>query len=292
MEPRLETVLTDIGSSFRCLDFTCPDFASDHTWHYHPEFELVWVGASEGTRFVGDSIQRYGPGDLVLLGPYVPHRWLDDPVGGARRELTVIGAQFKPDCLGADFFELCEARPVADLLRRAAGGLAFAADVSTRMGPLLQSLAHASGLRRLARLIDLLDALSAAPSEPLATDQYRYENEINLVGRRRLDRVYRYIRENIDDAICQAEIAGQLGMSAPAFSRFFKGVTGRTFVGFVSVVRVHEACRKLSAGDDSITHIALACGFQNLSNFNRQFLALKEMTPSEFRRRARQRDKR
>src|SRR5215469_13654583 len=89
MEPRFEAVASDEDSSFRCLHFACDRFADDHAWHYHPEYELTWIIRSQGVRFVGDSIQTYGPGDLVLVGPNLPHCWQNE-ADGPGPELIVI----------------------------------------------------------------------------------------------------------------------------------------------------------------------------------------------------------
>src|ERR1700730_1970414 len=116
MHPMFEAVHSDADSSFRCLQFSCKNFSDDHTWHYHPEYELAYVVSSEGTRFVGDSIQPYRPGDLVLLGPNLPHCWDDEPHadGVSLPELIVI--QFNQNCFGEGFLSLAEAAPIKRLL--------------------------------------------------------------------------------------------------------------------------------------------------------------------------------
>lgn len=292
MEPRFEAVQSDTDSSFRCLSFSCESFAVDHAWHYHPEFELTWIAQSKGTRFVGDSIQRYAPGDLVLVGPNMPHCWHDDSAADATEQPKLVIVQFKPDCLGSDFFFTQEAANAAALLKKAALGVSFPLDTSARVGPLLRELSASSGLHRLARLLDVLEVLSQSPSTSLATQEFLFNNEVSAANRRRFAQVYRYIRENLAGDISQAEIAAKLSMSSPTFSRFFKVATGKTFVVFVNTLRIHEACRLLGSAQSSITDIAMACGFNNISNFNRQFLALKGMNPTEYCNKLRERRER
>jgi AraC-like DNA-binding protein len=292
MEPRFESVRSDIDSSFRCLRFSCDSFSDDHAWHYHPEFELTWILRSEGTRFVGDSIQPYGVNDLVLVGPNLPHCWHNEPTmaGSGTPDLVVV--QFQTGCFGTDFMELGAARSLRRFLSHAQQGIAFDTRTAARVGPLLTGMTEEHGLHRLARLLDVLVILAEAEDTvTLASRDYQLNNDITPVSRSRIEKVHRYIRENMADEISQAEIAAALGMSSPAFSRFFKAAMGQTFVNFVNILRINEACRLLS-GDKPITEIAMECGYQNISNFNRQFLALRGLNPTEYRRQLRRRNNR
>lgn len=285
MDPQFESVHSDDDSSFRCLHFRCESFAADHAWHYHPEYELTWVVRSEGTRFVGDSIQPYAPGDLVLLGPDLPHCWHDEPTNGKGAPEVVV-AQFRPDCFGEGFLAMDVARGVRVLLARAARGLAFAPATAREAGPLLVAMTRQRGLRRLSRLLDVLAVLAAEDAQVLASQDYQLNNDVNPANRRRIELVHREVRERMGEQISQARIAARVGLTPPAFSRFFRAATGKTFVGFVNTLRVNEACRLLAATSRPVTAIALACGYQNISNFNRQFRLLRGMSPSEYRRQA------
>ena len=288
MDPRFEAVQSDINSSFRCQHFTCRSFAENHTWHYHPEYELTWIIRSEGTRFIGDSIQRFDRGDLVLVGPNLPHCWHNEPRVGAMDEPELVVVQFKSDCCGADLFSLPEAAPIRRMLDLAACGIHFAGAGVARVGELMREMVDATGMERLLRLIETLHALASCSMYTLlASADYHSNNEINPVTRRRIEIVHQYVRDNLDGDICQAEIANVLGLGPPAFSRFFRAATGQTFVGFVNLLRVSEACRLLSDERLNITVVAMECGYRNISNFNRQFLALKGMNPSDYRERVR-----
>lgn len=290
MEPRFESVHTDADSSFRCLRFACESFADDHAWHYHPEFELTWIIRSEGTRFVGDSIQPYGINDLVLVGPDLPHCWHDEPTANGSGSPDLVVAQFRADCFGYDFLELAAAKGLRRFLNHAGRGIAFDTATAERVGPLLLDMTQARGLHRLAKLLEVLVILSeAANATVLASRDYQLNNDVTPANRARIEKVHRYIRDNMAGEISQAEIAAALGMSSSAFSRFFKSAMGQTFVNFVNILRVNEACRLLT-GSRPITDIAMECGYQNLSNFNRQFLALRGINPTEYRRQMKRRD--
>jgi len=173
MNPMFEAVQSDVDSSFRCLRVSCMRLAEDHTWHYHPEYELTYVVSSRGTRFVGDSIQRYEPGDLVLLGPDLPHCWSDDPraPGELAPELKVI--QFQAAAFGNDFLGLSEAKRLKRLLESSKGGLHFQGGVARRAGELMGQVAASTGLGRLLKLLEILNVLAEANTcEGLASPAY------------------------------------------------------------------------------------------------------------------------
>lgn len=283
VNPQFESILLQADCSFNLVHFGCDNFASDHMWHYHPEYELTWIIRSSGTRFVGNSIKPYAPNDLVLIGPGLPHCWHNDDRGPTESpELFLI--QFSEDFLGESFFTLPEARGVRAMLQASACGLHFPPAVADEVGCLIRKAATLGGLERVAVLLTILHKLAASSHESLASADYRAINDISPANRARIETVHRYVRENLGQEICQAELARRLDMNPPAFSKFFRAATGHTFVSFVNILRVNEACRLLTGSDFSITRIAMECGYNNLSNFNRKFLQLKGVTPSDFRK--------
>ena len=258
MNPMFEAVPPEPDSSLRCLHFSCRHFSENHTWHYHPEYELAYVVASRGLRFVGDSIQPYQSGDLVLLGPNLPHCWSDegDPqCCAASPELVVI--QFNRESFGDGFLSLPEARPLKHLLHMADTGLHFAGRLAERAGALTRAAANEHGLVRLIRTLETLNLLTRCTTvNSLATREYRAILNGNPVLRARIDSICSYIRENLAMDISQAQTAAKLGLSPATFSRLFKSATGRTFVSFVNTLRVNEACRHLDASTSAIIEIA------------------------------------
>jgi AraC-like DNA-binding protein len=286
MEPRFETVQADIASSFRSTWFTCPSFAEDHTWHYHPEFELTWVVRSQGTRFIGDSIEPYRAGDLVLIGPNLPHCWHDERIDDAETsEAAVI--QFRPEIFGHGFLDLPEFEAIKRLFRASTCGLHLQGAAAERVQARMRELFEKSGIARLLCLLEVLSVLaeSESHSRNLASVDYHITNDITEVNRRRIEMVHRYVRQNLANEINQAEASRLVGLTPPAFSRFFRRATGQTFVGFVNILRINEVCRTMGESNDCITNIAMNCGYNNIANFNRQFLALKGMNPSQYRER-------
>jgi AraC-like DNA-binding protein len=157
----------------------------------------------------------------------------------------------------------------------------------------MRAAVQQTGLDRLLRLLEILNLLARRRTcSPIATPEYRLTSSISPINQQRLEKTRRYIGENLAGEIRQADIAQTLALSPPAFSRFFQNATGKTFVTFVNTLRINEACRRLMNTALPVTEIAMACGYNNVSNFNRQFLALKGMSPTVYRRYARQKSER
>jgi AraC-like DNA-binding protein len=289
MDPCFETIQADDNSSFRIKHFTCRRFADDHTWHYHSEFELTWIIRSAGTRFVGDSIESYQPNDLVFVGPNLPHCWHNQPGATESDVAELIVVQFGRESLGTDFLKLPETVHINRLFDLAARGLHVRGRAASLATALMQNTLANKGLKRLLCLLDILNTLAdSAELTPLASADYQMHNDVNETNRQRIEFIHRYVREHLNREITQSEVAQRIGLTPSAFSRFFRNATGQTFVGFVNILRINEVCRRLMDGDTSITDIAMSCGYNNIANFNRQFLSLKGMNPSRFRDHRRQ----
>src|SRR5579872_1353733 len=140
LDPKFECVVAQERSSFRCAHRTCDAFEAEHPWHFHPAFELTWIIHSRGTRYVGDSVERYEPGDLVLSGPNLPHCWRDDPRRRGESGPEWIIAQFDPACFGEGFLAVPEAAEIRLLLEDAKFGVAFGRAAVSSMGPLLRAV--------------------------------------------------------------------------------------------------------------------------------------------------------
>lgn len=266
------------SESFRYRVRDDPRF--EFRWHFHPEYELTLIVQSRGRRIVGDSVEDYRDGDLVLLGPNLPHAWGSSP--GPRRRHRSIVLQFSGSFLGAGFFERPEVRDVARMLAQSATGLSFTGQARDRAARLLGEMQHLRGLDRLLALLSALGALARSPDvRPLASPGFR--PALDLDNRRRIDSVCAYIHHNHTRPISQPEMAHIAHLSPSAFSRFFKRMIGKTFIDYLHEIRIGHACELLIEGDLPITEVAYASGFSNLSNFNRRFLEQKRMTPRTYR---------
>jgi AraC-like DNA-binding protein len=272
------------GFAFKTIrgsSFDCP-------WHVHPEYELILVIRGGGYRIVGDNVSQLSAGDMVLVGPGLPHIWQDEPVTGRRASVYARLIQFEDKFLGDGLLRLPAMAPVRLLLRRAQRGLHIVGKTHARVTTLMNQMAGLSGMDRIVLFLEILVALANSQDcEPIASA--RFAANTSLFDQERMDRVFQFLISEADDSVRLSEAARLLNLSEGAFSRFFRKHTGKTFPAFRNELRVGRACTLLLEGDLTITEVALRCGFMNLSNFNRQFLRLKGISPRELRQRFRPR---
>ena len=253
-------------------------------WHYHDEYELHLITATSGKAFVGDWIGPFQPGHVVLTGPRLPHNWisLDLPEGGVAERDLVIQFPHEPIVHAAE--QIAELTEVLPLLERARHGSEFFG-LAERSEAHWREVKASRGLRRLAVFCDFLCDLARC------TD-FRLLSNVQMQGvddDAQLDQINAIVNRLTDDVarpLLASEVAAELGMSESRFSRFFRRATGNTFTDFVNRVRINRACQLLMESDRQITAICYEVGFNNVANFNRRFLEIKGMTPSEFRRQA------
>jgi AraC-like DNA-binding protein len=257
--------------------------ACNCSWHCHAEVELVLVLQSQGYRIVGDSIRSLQRGDLVLLGPNLPHAYQHTDRFSVRQSSPhCVLLQFE-ERLWSDLLELPAMASVRRLLRRAANGLHVMDPARKQVAAMLMEMLKLRGPRRIAAFVAVLDALAQArncrtiASPGFTTSATSREQD-------RISRVCQFVDENYHRPLQLREAAKLAHMSEGAFSRFFRTHIGKTFPAFVNDLRVGRACRLLAETEMNVTEIALSCGYRNISNFNRQFLRFKRVSPSEFRR--------
>jgi len=278
---RIEKLLPPVSASFIYRIKREPGFGV--YWHYHPEYQLTLVRRGEGKRFVGDDISRFKDGDLVLTGPNLPHMWCSSLRASSRLPHEAIIIQFPESTLGDHFLGLPEMSGVRRLLERSAQGIRFAESVRAKIAPRMIRMGRRRGLARLIELLEILRILSQAPVDRILSSK-AFRPAVGFVDRERIDRICRYVAENATRPIGLGQAAAAAHMSVPAFTRFFRKCTGKSFVEYLTELRVGTACRLLMETDRSVRQICAAAGFSNLSNFNRRFRDLKGIPPREFRR--------
>ena len=251
-------------------------------WHFHPEYEIHLVTTTQGRSFVGDHIGTFKPGSLVMTGPNLPHNWLSDVPTGVRVPERCLVLQFT-----AAFAQGCatafpELSFLPGLLLESARGLAFPEPTGRAAEPILRTLLIAQGARRLAAFFDLLDLLARCDDRRmLASVGYRPSPAAYMKDP--LNHVLEHIARNLGCDLRESEMAALSGYSPSAFSRTFQRLTGMTFVRYINDMRINRACEMLTTTERRIIDVCYEVGFNNLSNFNRQFLAHKAMPPSRFR---------
>jgi AraC-like DNA-binding protein/mannose-6-phosphate isomerase-like protein (cupin superfamily) len=275
MKLQYESVRPSAESSFTLLHYTHVQ-QSGLLWHYHPEYELVYIPRGAGRRHIGQHISRFENGELVLIGPNLPHLNFSFGQQGAFEEIVV---QLQTDFLGQDFWQRPELATIRQLLARAHQGLAFGPVTQARIGPLMRNLLEQPPLPRLLTLLAVLEELAHAPDT-----QVLHANHQELTGKeqQRLSRIYEYLKQHYQHPIDVRAVAAAAHLSVPAFCRYFKKATNLTLTEFLQGNRVNHACRLL-LGDHSITEVCFASGFNNLSHFNKTFRKHIGLSPSAYR---------
>lgn len=257
-----------------------------YPWHYHPEYELVLINKSTGRRMVGDHIGYFDEGDLVFMGPALPHVWVNDAAyvnGQAKHDADAVVVHFVDDFLGENFLGLPETEPLKKVLDLSKRGLVIRGKTRSAISRIMKSMVGESGLKRLSSLFSIFDILAHSTEyEPLASPSYMQHTQGYYSDR--YSKITDYILRNFHREITLNEVASEANMATTTFCNFFKEHYRMTFVEYLNTIRIGHVCKLLADSDENVVNIAYECGFNNLANFNRQFKRLKGMSPSEYRR--------
>ena len=280
MKPDLEVVQIGRSESFKAWAHGYPY----HTvrWHFHPEYEIHHVVATSGHYFVGDFIGNFEPGNLVLTGPNLPHNWVSHLAVGESVPLRGRVLQFTEDFIGDAMALLPELAACEGLLETSRRGALFSPATAEAAAPMLAELVTAQGIRRIEVFIGLLGLLQRAEVTTLTSTNYLPDpSGFMSTG---INEALAYINANLTEPFSESDLAAIAGLSPSAFSRSFRRHTGQALVKYVNRLRINLACQLLMGRDEmKITDVCFSAGFNNISNFNRQFQAQKGMTPSRFR---------
>lgn len=281
VNPDLEVVQIGRGESFKAWEHGYPF----HTvrWHFHPEYEIHHVVATTGQYFVGDFIGEFEPGNLVLTGPNLPHNWVSNIPAGTDVPLRGRVVQFTEGFIANAMKTFPELDACSQMLELSRRGALFSAAAASRVGPMLEELVKAKGVRRIELFLGVLGAMcSSDDARSLASARYLPDpSGFMSTG---VNKALAYIDSHLTEPFTEGDLASLSGQSPSAFSRSFRRHTGMALVRYVNRLRINFACHLLmSKSEMSITDICFSAGFNNISNFNRQFLAQKGMAPSRFR---------
>lgn len=254
-----------------------------YPWHFHSEFELLYIIEGTGTSFVADNIEKFEAGDLVLMGSNLPHFWRSDEVYSSNSSLKVkyVVIQFPDNFLRDQINNYPEFHLIGDLLERSSRGIRFSKEIATKIAPKIKKANKTKGIERVILLLKILDFLSKKDDcKPLAGELYRQENH-NFTSDR-LIRVMHFLNTNYLNKIELSKVAEIAHLHPSAFCRYFKEKSGKSLSEFVNDMRISYACRLIIEDKLSISQICFECGFNNLSNFNRSFKKHTEFTPTEY----------
>jgi AraC-like DNA-binding protein len=281
MKPDLEVVQIGRAESFKAWEHGYP-FRTVR-WHFHPEFELHHVVATTGRYFVGDFIGNFAPGNLVLTGPNLPHNWVSHLPPGTEVPLRSRVLQFSETFIRDATQLLPELAAVVPVLEASRRGALFSAETAARVAPMMADLIRASEVRRIELFMSIVGTLSRAQGiRPLTSESYHPDpSGFMATG---INEALAHISSHLAEPFSEKDLAEISRLSPSGFSRSFKRHTGMALSQYVNRLRINLASQLLmSEAAMSVTDICFAAGFKNISNFNRQFLRHKSMSPSRFR---------
>ncbi|SFS58559.1 AraC family transcriptional regulator [Lutibacter maritimus] len=248
-------------------------------WHFHPELELVYVNKAKGKRHIGSHLSYFNNSQLILIGANLPHSGFTDRFSTNGTEVIV---QFKEDFLGESFLEIPEMQQVKALFARAKKGIIYNIEAKKVIGPKIEALLQYDGIDRIIKFLDVLKDLATTNNYSLLNvDGFAFEVEPQ--DNKKIDIVFGHVSKNFKQSIPLDEIAEKVSMTVPAFCRYFKKVTGKTFTQFVNEFRIVHATKLLAENPTSITDICFESGFNNFSHFNKLFKKFTGKSPLKYR---------
>ena len=281
--PNIEKTLT-AKETFIFKDLVGPFF--NPNWHFHPEFQISLIAEGKGTRFVGDHIQTFEEGDLVFTGPNLPHLWRSDEAyfekdsGLTTRGLVIY---FDHELLSESLLDKQEFYKINKLVENSVRGMEFYGKTQLQIKKLLMGINRAKGFQRIIKLFEIIDILANSEEYNLLSSP-GYSNVFKGEDAEKMRQVYEYVMTNFKTKISLEEIASLLNMTTTSFCRYFKPRANKTFTRFVNDIRIGHARKLLLEDNLNISQISYECGFNALSNFNRQFKSIVNMSPQEYRR--------
>jgi AraC-like DNA-binding protein len=282
MQPKLEKVFPNLSSSIFVKREIVPYM--DYPWHYHPEYEIIFVEKSYGIRLMGNHAGNFSDGDLMFIGTNVPHVWKnDDDFYKENKDLLVdvYVIQFREDALKEGFFELPEFTNIKKLFALGQQGILIKGRERLEISELIKKVYNSSGIDRLIHFFKTLDAFSKSKDYDLLSSP-GYTNSVNISDTERINKVMNYLMENYNKEIKLKEIADLVSLNISSFCRYFRSKTHKTCSQFINEIRIAHACKLLINRNMTVTEICYQTGYNNISHFNRQFKLITSLTAREY----------
>lgn len=257
----------------------------DPTFHFHPEHQLFLVLKGEGMRFVGDVIKPFKEGDMVFTGPNVPHVWRNDnSYFDKKNQLTTEGIviYFHDHFLGETLNHKEELENIHHLLQKSSRGLEITGETNLIVGKMMTELLELRGVDSIVQVLKILDVIAKSDECHFITHNH-YATSQTEAETNRMNKVYEHVIKNFQQKITLKEVADIANMTLTSFSRYFKSRVNKSFSDFLREIRIDYACKLLNEEKMSIGQVGYECGFDTLSNFNKQFKAVTGKQPLTYR---------
>lgn len=247
--------------------------------HQHDEIQISFIEKGNGTLLVGDRISSYTKNDIIIIGSNLPHAFKSEP--SSKNKSKMLSLFFTETSFGNSFFELDEFSEIKQFFSNSLQGLLIDNN-KEGITKCFKKLKKATKLERFIVLLDILNLISRAKSEPISNFAYN-KSYSDLEGKKMRD-VFEYTIENYHTSIYLKDIANVANMTKNAFCKYFKRRTNKTYISFLTELRIENACKLIHSNEEiSISEIAYKVGFNNMSNFNRKFKEIKKITPLKYR---------
>ncbi len=279
IKPEFEKIEPPFGSSIVYKRFSKHVENVKPFWHYHPELEIVYVNGGSGRRQIGSHVSYYRNGDLIFIGSNLPHCGLTEKLTNNKRE-TVL--QMSPDLLHQAFFDIAEMSFMSGLLERAKRGLVFHGESKRSIGSMIEDMHDMNYFERIVAMLKVFKAMDEAEDYTILNVQ-EFTMETSTKESEKINMIFNYVKEHYTKSISLEEIADIASMTVPAFCRYFKKMTRKTFTEFVNEYRIAHAAKLLHEKQISISEVCYDSGFNNISHFNKLFKAFFGKTPSVYR---------
>lgn len=273
---QLEKVHIPKGKSFRLFS---PRLKNHFYWHYHPEFELVYVKADSGLRHVGNHISGFNDSELVFIGSNVPHLNFDYRVRSEYQQLVI---QLRQDFFTNHFGQMPELAKVFLSFQKPGLGLSFSGKTKVEVAEKLLQLPQLDDFGQLIELLEIFRVLSETKEVTVLSDEKLSMNYF-LKDKIRMGAIYEYIDAHYHLKPDVNVIADKVHLTTAAFCRYFKKQTQMTFTEFVNEYRVDVAKNHLKQGKN-ITETCFEVGFESLSYFSRLFKKITAESPSSYKK--------
>lgn len=249
-------------------------------YHQHEEIQISCIVEGEGTLIVGDTINYFKKGDVIVIGSNIPHVFKSEPI--IKTKSLMYSLFFTQSAFGNNFFELEALKELLLFFKRAEHGFKVISNKS-KLNQFFSQLKASSKFERFLLLMQILRLLSKSKYTSLSS--FVYEKKYSDNEGRRMSAVMEYTMNNFNNTITLNSIAHKAAMTKNAFCKYFKKRTNKTYFQFLNELRVETACKLLLQNNElTIVEVAEACGFNNISNFNRQFKSLKQQNPTAFKK--------
>jgi len=282
MQPKLEKVPFNLASSIYVKREIVPFM--DYPWHYHPEFEIIFVEKSFGIRLMGSHIGNFSDGDLMFIGSNLPHVWRNDQdfyKGNKDLFVDVYVIQFREDSLKPGFYDLPEFVQIKKLFLLGQQGLLIKGNDKNKIIELIKAVYNSFGIERLINFLKTLEAVSKTTNYELLSN-LGYQNSVTTTDTERINKVMNFLMDNYTHEINLDEVAALVNLNKSSFCRYFKSRTHKTYSQFSNEIKIAHACKMLITSNMTISEICYEIGYNNISHFNRQFKLITGLTAGAY----------